>query len=96
MKAKFNSLTKVLCYRAIKINIFPDVCFLYVPSSHINHDPAEPGYVLPANSVYPDQLASEEANWFWLPLFVSEYVHLYLQPGSINLIDWKLEVGVEP
>ena len=29
----------------------------------INPCPAEPGYTLSANSVDPDQLASEEANW---------------------------------
>ena len=37
-----------------------------------------------ANSVDPDQLA----------LFVIENVNLYQQPGSSNLIRYKLEVGV--
>ena len=30
--------------------------------NNLNPCPAEPGYTLPANSVYPDQLASVEAN----------------------------------
>ena len=30
-----------------------------------------------ANSVDPDQLASEEANWSGYPLFVIQYVNLY-------------------
>ena len=48
-----------------------------------------------ANSVDPDQLASEEANWFGSALFVIKYVNLYKKkPGSSNLIGWKLEVGV--
>ena len=47
-----------------------------------------------ANSVDPDQLASEDANWSWSALFVIKHVNLYQQPGSSNLIGWKLEVGV--
>ena len=43
-------------------------------------------------SVDPDQLA--EANWSGSALFVIKYVNLYQQPGSSNLIGWKLEVGV--
>ena len=39
-----------------------------------------------ANSVDPDQLASE--------LFVIKYVNFYQNLWSSNLIDWKLEVGV--
>ena len=46
-----------------------------------------------ANSVDPYQLAFEESNWFVYALFVIKYVNLYQQPGSINLIGWKLEVG---
>ena len=42
-----------------------------------------------ANSVDPDQ----EANWSGSALFVIQYVKMYQQPGSSNLIDWKLEVG---
>ena len=47
-----------------------------------------------ANSVDPDQLASEEANWSGSALFVIKYVNFYQKPGSSNLIGWKLEVGV--
>ena len=39
-----------------------------------------------ANSVDPDQLASEEANWSGSALFVIKYVNLYQQSGSSNLI----------
>ena len=47
-----------------------------------------------ANNVDPDQLASSEANWFGSSLFAIQYVNLYQQPGSSNLIGWQLEVGV--
>ena len=47
-----------------------------------------------ANSVDPDQLASEEANWSGSALFVIKYVNFYQKPWSSNLIGWKLEVGV--
>ena len=47
-----------------------------------------------ANSVDPDQLASEEANWSGSALFVIQYVNLYQQSGSSNLICWQLEVRV--
>ena len=47
-----------------------------------------------ANSVDPNQLASEEANWSVSARFVIKYVKFYQNPGSSNLIDWKLEVGV--
>ena len=46
-----------------------------------------------ANNVDPDQLASE-ANWPRSALFSNKYVNLYQQPGSSNMIGWKLEVGV--
>ena len=60
-----------------------------------NPSPAEPGYVLPLqNSVDPDQLASEEANWSGSALFAIQYLNLYQQPGSSKLIGWKSEVGV--
>ena len=39
-------------------------------------------------------MASEEANWSGSALFVIKFVNLYPQPGSSNLIGWKLEVGV--
>ena len=47
-----------------------------------------------ANSVDPDQLASEEANWSGSAVFAIKYVNLYQQPWSSNLIGWKLEMGV--
>ena len=47
-----------------------------------------------ANSVDPDQLASEEANWSGSAPFVIQYLSLYQQPGSSKLIGWKLEMGV--
>ena len=54
-------------------------------------NPDIPAFV---NSIDPDQLASEEANWSGSALFVIQYVNLYQQPGSSNLIGWQLEVGV--
>ena len=48
-----------------------------------------PDIPVSTNSVDPDQLASEEANWSGSALFVIKYVTLYQQPGSNNLIDWK-------
>ena len=53
-------------------------------------------YSVLANSVDPDQLASEEANWSGSALFVIKYLNFYQKPGSstCNLIGWKLEVGV--
>ena len=45
------------------------------------------------NSVDPDQLASEEANWSGSALFDIKYVNFYQKPRSSNLIGWKLEVG---
>ena len=47
-----------------------------------------------ANSVDPDQLASEEANWSGSALFAIKYVNLYQQSGSSNPIGWKLEMGM--
>ena len=47
-----------------------------------------------ANSVDPDPLASEEANWSGSTLFVIKYVNFYKKPKSSNLIGWKLEVDV--
>ena len=46
-----------------------------------------------ANSVDPDQLAVE-ANWSGSALFVIQFLILYQQFGSSNLIGWQLEVGV--
>ena len=45
-----------------------------------------PGMSFFANSVDPDQLAAEEANWFGSALLATEYVNLYQQSGSSNLI----------
>ena len=46
--------------------------FFFLLSCH-----AEPGlYPVYANSVDPNQLASEEANWSGSALFVIKYVHL--------------------
>ena len=49
-----------------------------------------------ANNEDLDQLASSEANWSGSALFVIKYmyVNFYQKPGSSNLTDWKLEVGV--
>ena len=47
-----------------------------------------------ANSVDPDQLASEEAKWSGSALFVIKYVNFYQKHGSSNLNGWKLEVGM--
>ena len=47
-----------------------------------------------ANSVDPDQLASQEANWSGSALSAIQYVNLYQQSGSSNLIGWQLEMGV--
>ena len=45
-----------------------------------------------ANSVDPDQLASEEANRSGSAMFAIKYVNVYQQSGSGNLIGWKLEL----
>ena len=42
-----------------------------------NSCPAEPGYTLPLQRVDPDQLASEEANWFGSARFVIQYGIFY-------------------
>ena len=47
-----------------------------------------------ANSVDPDQLASEEANWSGSALFAINNANLYQQSWSSNLIGWKLEMGM--
>ena len=47
-----------------------------------------------ANSVNPDQLASEEVNWSRSALFVILYVNLYQQSGVSNPIGWQLEMSV--
>ena len=56
----------------------------------INPGPAKPEYALPfTNNVDQDQVASEKANWSRCTLYVIQYVNLYQQPGSSNLIGWK-------
>ena len=46
-----------------------------------------------ANSVDPDQLASEEANWSGSALSLNMWISIK-RPGSSYLIGWKLEVGM--
>ena len=60
---------------------------------HFNPPLAKHGMPVLANSVDPDQLASEEANWSGSALFDIIHVNFYQKPGSSNLIGWKLEVG---
>ena len=45
-----------------------------------------------ANSVDPDQLASED--WSGSALFVLKYLNSYKPSRSSHLIGWKLEVGL--
>ena len=47
-----------------------------------------------ANSADPDQLASGDTNWSGSAMFVVKYVNMYQEPGSSNLIGWKLGLGV--
>ena len=75
-------------------------CISFITHSHIaiiNPSPAELSWtqIYPAfaNSVDPDQLASEEANWSGSALFAIQYVNLQQQSRSSNLIGWELEVG---
>ena len=58
----------------------------------INPGPAEALSL--KNSLDPDQLASEEANWSGSALFVIQYMNLYEKHGSSNLSGWQLDVGV--
>ena len=53
---------------------------------YLNPGSAEPGCPAFANSVDPDHLASEEANWSGPALFAIKKVNLYQQSGSSNLI----------
>ena len=43
---------------------------------------------------YRSRSVGFEANWSASALFPIKYVNLYQQPGSSNLIGWKLEVDV--
>ena len=58
--------------------------------------PAEQGYTLPkiANSVDPDELASEEDNWTGSALFVIQYVNLCQQSELSNLTGCQAETVV--
>ena len=63
--------------------------------SEYNPCPAELGYASSfANSVDPDQLASEEANWSGSALFAIQYVSLYQQLGQVIWLAEKLEMGM--
>ena len=56
------------------------ILFVLYIGSVFSPCPAEPGYAC-ANSVDPDQLASEEASWSGSALFaIIKYVNLYQQP----------------
>ena len=46
-----------------------------------------------AKSVAPDQSASDESNWSGSAPFVIQYLNLYQQPGSSNLIGLRLAMG---
>ena len=61
---------------------------------HINPSHAVRIYPAFENSVDPDQLASEEANWSGSAPFFIKYVNLYQQSGLSNLIGWQIEMGV--
>ena len=79
-------LSSALCY-----HIFPQVL------GHLNSLTLvllSPDISCLCNIVDPNQLASEEANWSGSTLFATQYVNLYQQSGSRNLIGWQLEVGV--
>ena len=51
-------------------------------------------YPVFANSVDPDHLASEEANWSGSALFVIQHVILYQQSRLSNLIGLQVEMGM--
>ena len=59
----------------------------------LNPCPAEPDIPCLSNSVDPDQLASEEANWYGSALFAIKYDFIAISWSS-NLTGWKLEMGV--
>ena len=67
---------------------------IQIISVGINPSLAEHTCPVVANSVDPDQLASEDANWSGSALFVIKYVNFYQKSRSSNLIGWKLEVGM--
>ena len=51
-------------------------------------------YTLTLVLLDPDTPCSEEANWSGSTLFAIQYVNLYQQSGSSNLIAWQLQVSV--
>ena len=74
------------------------LCFRYMHKTLVrylgmafNPCPAEPGMSCLCKQCNLDQLSSEEANWSGFALFAIQYLNLYQQPGSSNLIGWKLE-----
>ena len=52
-------------------------CPLFQHSAEINPGHAEPGYILPFQTVDSDLLASEEANLSGSALFAIKYLNLY-------------------
>ena len=54
----------------------------YEENNFRNPSPADPGYALPWETAYPDQLASSEANWSGSTLFAIHDLNLYQQLGS--------------
>ena len=74
------------------------ICQKLTNPSFFNPGHAEPCWtrICPAfaNSADLDQFASSEANWSGSALFASQYMNLYQQPGSSNLIVWQLEMSV--
>ena len=63
-----------------------DIC-LYNPC------PAEPGYACLCKQYRSRSVGLWRSQWFGSALFAILYLNLYQQPGSSNLIGWKLEVG---
>ena len=92
--------THILCHKQVwqKHSEYSICLKLHLLAAIFNPGPSQPRYaqICPAftNSVDPDQLASEEANWSWSALFVIKYVYLHQQSESHNLIGWKLEEGM--
>ena len=70
--------------------IFGKLVLLSSPTSveNLNPYPAEARYILPLHSVDPDQLASEEAKWFWSALLAIKHVNLY---QHLDQVIWLAE-----
>ena len=58
-----------------------------------NPCPAEPGYACLCKQYRSRSVGLWRSQWFGSALFAILYLNLYQQPGSSNLIGWKLEVG---